>query len=64
MSNEDQMTPPEKPSPGSDEAAKLGCTCARMDNGYGRGCGYRDENGKPLFWITDGCPLHTAKKSS
>lgn len=24
------------PNPGSEEAAALGCTCPRIDNGYGR----------------------------
>jgi hypothetical protein len=48
------------PNPGSAEAQQLGCKCAVMDNAYGRGCGYQDENGNPMFWITEGCPLHAA----
>ena len=41
------------PNPGSDEAVKQGCVCARMDNGYGRGY-----YGGPGFVITLDCPLH------
>jgi hypothetical protein len=29
-----------------------------LDNGRGSGA-RADENGKPLFWITAGCPLHS-----
>lgn len=42
------------PNPGSDEAAMRGCTCARMDNSYGKG--YLGRPG--MFFITEGCPLH------
>ena len=45
----------QKPNPGSDEAVAMGCTCPRMDNGYGRIGG-----GNGPFWITGGCPLHDA----
>ena len=45
-----------KPSPGSNEAVDLGCTCPVLDNHYGRG-----ENGQ--FWITFGCPIHHPSKS-
>jgi hypothetical protein len=48
------------PNPGSAEARQLGCKCAVIDNGYGCGCGYQDDAGNPLFWITEGCPLHDA----
>jgi len=44
--------------PGSPEAVAAGCTCAAIDNGHGRGSGFRDARGRPLFWITVGCPLH------
>ena len=47
-----------KPNPGSDEAIKIGCKCAVMDNGHGLGCGYKDEAGNPLFWINELCPVH------
>jgi len=50
-----------KPNPGSDEAIKKGCTCAVLDNGYGNGCGRKDKDGTPLFWITETCPLHGGK---
>lgn len=45
------------PNPGSDEATKLGCTCAVMDNR--RGAGIPSADG-PLFWISYDCPLHGA----
>ena len=40
-----------KPSPGSNEAIALGCTCPVMDNNHGLG-----ENG--AFWISCDCPIH------
>lgn len=49
-------TPP-TPSPGSHEAVALGCLCARIDNGYGRGYS-TDSAGRPLYWITGDCPIH------
>jgi hypothetical protein len=49
-------------NPGSDEAIKKGCKCAVLDNAHGAGCGMKDENGNPLFWITETCPLHGTKK--
>lgn len=42
------------PNPGTLDARFLGCTCARMDNHYGRG--YHGQAG--VFAITGGCPLH------
>ena len=45
-----------KPNPGSKEALKQGCTCATIDNHYGKGILPID--GVPQFWITGGCPLH------
>lgn len=44
------------PNPGSDEAVKQGCTCAVLDNAHGKG--YTKVDGKPVFWITENCPLH------
>lgn len=41
------------PNPGSDEARKLGCRCAVLDNEYGRGFG-----DPPKFWISGDCPVH------
>lgn len=43
--------------PGSDAAVKAGCTCARMDNAYGRGA-VGSTPGNRLFWISGDCPLH------
>ena len=45
-------------SPGSPEAKAAGCLCPVIDNGHGKGCGMEDENGKPLFYVVVGCPLH------
>jgi len=47
------------PNPGSEKAIELGCTCAVIDNRYGKGI--PSENGKPNFWITGECPLHDPK---
>lgn len=41
-------------NPGSDEAVKRGCKCARMDNAHGRG--YMGQPG--VFVISEECPLH------
>ena len=46
------------PPPGSDEAIKKGCICPIEDNHYGDGCGWKGDNGEPLFWVTADCPLH------
>lgn len=48
-----------QPPPGSREAVDQGCTCPVLDNGYGRGSGRVDEAGQPLYWKSEGCPLHT-----
>lgn len=45
-------------SPGSPEAKEKGCKCPVLDNGHGRGSGMTDDEGKPMFWIVVGCPLH------
>ena len=45
-------------NPGSASAVELGCTCAQMDNDYGKGSGYLDDDGNPTFWINGDCPLH------
>jgi hypothetical protein len=44
------------PNPGSPAAQDEGCTCAVMDNHYGRGVKMRD--GSINFWISGDCPLH------
>lgn len=49
-------------NPGSNEAIEAGCLCGRNDNARGQGSGYTDQDGKPLFWIEAGCPLHGTKE--
>ena len=44
----------EPPSPGSDSAIALGCTCPVLDNSYGAG------DGRGNFWVSVRCPVHTA----
>lgn len=45
-------------NPGSPSAIRNHCTCPVVDNGHGNGSGYTDENGNPLFWYNENCPLH------
>jgi len=45
------------PAPGSDEAAKLGCTCPVLDNGHGRG--YKGMPG--IYVYNAACPVHAAQ---
>jgi len=45
-------------NPGSDEALDAGCQCPVLDNGHGAGCGQFGEDGRPLFWINEECPIH------
>jgi hypothetical protein len=47
------------PNPGSQEAAAQGCTCAVIDNHYGRGVAM--PNGSVNFWISGDCPVHAMK---
>lgn len=47
-----------QPNPGSDEAIKAGCKCPVLDNGHGNGCGRKDTDGTPLFWINATCLIH------
>jgi len=48
------------PDPGSDEAVKLSCCCPVLDNNFGQGFTWRNENGERVrsFWISAKCPLH------
>jgi len=46
-------------NPGSKEAQDAGCTCPVVDNHYGEGVPH---NEGPVFWITEGCPLHDTKE--
>lgn len=43
------------PNPGSPEATDNGCTCAVIDNHYGRGIVI---NGETVFWFSESCPMH------
>lgn len=60
MTKENTRTPEElfALAPGSDEAIAAGCQCPVMDNHHGHGCGWRDEHGKPLFYMSELCPIH------
>jgi hypothetical protein len=49
--------PEDAPNPGSPAAVAAGCTCPVMDNARGKGARF-NEAGEPLFWVTQGCPLH------
>lgn len=52
-----------KPNPGSKEAIDAGCTCPVLDNGRGRGAcgGAKGDDGQPMFWVHDDCPVHSTK---
>jgi hypothetical protein len=50
------------PNPGSEKAVKAGCLCPVLDNAHGAGCGWKNNEGGPLFWISDACPLHGKEK--
>lgn len=47
-------------TPGAPRAVDAGCICPRMDNAHGVGYlgGVKDEQGKTVYVIRDGCPLH------
>jgi hypothetical protein len=50
------------PNPGSEEAVKIGCSCPRMDNAYGRGYlgGVKNEDGEVVYVINLDCQVHSA----
>ena len=50
-----------KPNPGSKEAVRQGCRCPVFDNDHGKGCGYSDSDGKPVFWYSPVCPVHVSE---
>jgi hypothetical protein len=54
MSDKTKDPAAESPPPGSDEAIKLGCTCAVLDNAHGKG--YMSIPG--IYVFSEGCPLH------
>lgn len=56
------MTTTPIPNPGSDEALAMGCLCPVMDNRRGRGSGYVDLDGNPLWWINGDCPVHVEQE--
>ncbi len=43
-------------NPGSEEAVKMGCKCALIDNHYGKGI--PTGSGSPIFWVNADCPIH------
>lgn len=43
------------PTPGSDAALEVGCSCPVLDNAHGRGFPW---NGEIAFWIAGDCILH------
>lgn len=43
--------------PGHFEAVRAGCTCPRIDNGYGHGYGH-GLDGRAYYIVNDDCPLH------
>ena len=45
------------PTPGSDAAIAMGCTCPVEDNNYGKGCTLGPE-GEVLFAYSGDCPIH------
>jgi len=56
--------PSQVPTPGSMEAATLGCSCPRIENRHGRGVptahdDVLDPGDRLLFWINPSCLLHS-----
>jgi len=49
----------EKPTPGSDEAVKQGCTCPVLDNARGKGFMMQGER---CFWYSGDCPVHVRRE--
>lgn len=43
--------------PGSFKAIDRGCSCARIENGYGIGA-WVDASGRKQFWTNADCVLH------
>lgn len=52
-----------KPNPGSQEAIDQGCKCPVMDNFYGKGIPFPEEDGtyRTAFWMSGDCPIHGFK---
>lgn len=50
-----------KHPPGDPQAVADGCTYPMMDNANGKGCGYVDGEGFPLYVFDLECPLHRDK---
>ena len=44
------------PTPGSDAAIKMGCSCAIFDNNHGKGFNYGGQEG--CFYMSADCGLH------
>jgi len=43
-------------TPGSEDARNQGCACSILDNF--KGAGRRQPDGRLLFMVSEGCPLH------
>ena len=57
--NSPKTSPPThdlRPLPESREAKALGCTCSILRDRTGRTL--RDRDGKPLYAMSEGCPVH------
>lgn len=52
-----------KHPPGDQQAVADGCTCPVMRNANGKGCGYVDLEGWPLYVFDLECPLHGGDKA-
>lgn len=50
--------------PGDPQAVSDGCTCPVTDNANGKGCGYVDSEGWPLYVFDLECPLHGGDKAA
>lgn len=48
------------PTPGSDAAQLIGCTCPVCDNNHGKGYMHISN----LFIVVEDCPVHNQKESS
>ena len=51
------------PTPGSDAAVAIGCTCPVLDNGHGAGAmTVGDPFPGTVWWMSGDCPVHQPKE--